>query len=345
MEVVGNKRVVYEFGKFVLDPKERTLLADGVPVHLAPKEFETLLLFVEHNGHALTKDEMMSAVWHDSFVDESNLARQISRLRKIFNTNGDRFIETLPKHGYRFTADLRLRLIEPEDQVILEKRTVKRLTYELENEIEPDRPALPPARTPLLTRPRLALVVVMLLGLTFVALYYRNSLFGSKATPIDPYAPVRLTDNPLDDSNPDWTRDGRIRFVRYFSDNHVEIWSMRPDGSEQEPIKMPEGKQIFIWSPDGQKILYTKRDDNSKVYHSNVDGSGEILLPFRGGGWSPDSKMITYRQRVSGNNFDIFTYAVETGQIRNVTNHDSFDSDPSFSPDGKRLVFVSVRDG
>src|SRR5215467_2254582 len=106
MEIAGNKGVIYEFGKFVLDPNERTLLADGVPIHLPAKEFDTLLLLVEHNGHALTKEEMISAIWQDAFVEESNLAKQISRLRKILNTNGERYIETLPKHGYRFSAEL-----------------------------------------------------------------------------------------------------------------------------------------------------------------------------------------------------------------------------------------------
>src|SRR5688572_2479897 len=106
MERLEKKRFIYEFGKFLLDPHEKILLADGVPIHLPAKEFETLLLLVENNGRALTKSEMIAALWPDTFVEESNLAKQISKLRKIFNTNGDRFIETLPKHGYRFSADL-----------------------------------------------------------------------------------------------------------------------------------------------------------------------------------------------------------------------------------------------
>ena len=98
MEVIGNRYVIYEFGRFVLDPKERTLFENGVPIHLPAKEFDTLLLLVEHNGHALAKEEMMSALWHDSFVEESNLAKQISRLRKVFNTDNAVLLETLPKH-------------------------------------------------------------------------------------------------------------------------------------------------------------------------------------------------------------------------------------------------------
>ena len=342
VEVIGNKWVVYEFGKFVLDPKERTLLADGVPIHLRAKEFDTLLLLVEHNGHLLTKEEMMAALWQNSFVEESNLARQISQLRKIFNTDEEQFIETLPKHGYRFTAELRRTIVEPEDEIVLEKRTVKRVTFAIENELEAERLALPPAKKTVFSLTRIAvLLLIAVAGVGLVTWYF--VLRGPPA--VDPYAPVRLTDNPLDDTAPSWTREGRIRFYRILPDNHVEVWSMQADGSGQEPVKMPDGKRIFIWSPDGQKIQYVKNEDNSRVYLSNADGSGERQLPFRGGGLSADSKLITYHQRLSGDNFEIFTYAIETGEVRNVTNHDSFDADPSFSPDGKRIVFASSREG
>jgi TolB-like protein/DNA-binding SARP family transcriptional activator len=125
MEKVENKEFVYEFGKFVLDPKGKTLFSDGKPIHLPAKEFETLLLLVENNHKALSKEEMMGALWRDSFVEESNLAKQISRLRKILNSDGEQFIETLPKHGYRFSADLRLTIPVEEEPPILERRPLK----------------------------------------------------------------------------------------------------------------------------------------------------------------------------------------------------------------------------
>lgn len=136
METAENKKFAYEFGKFALDPQEKTLFADGVPVHLPAKEFETLLLLVENNGRALSKKEMMAAVWQDAFVEEGNLAKQISRLRKIFNRDGTNLIETLHKHGYRFSADLRLVANEPDAPVIVEKRTVTRLTVAYQEEDE-----------------------------------------------------------------------------------------------------------------------------------------------------------------------------------------------------------------
>jgi len=340
MEVVENKRVVYEFGRFVLDPGERTLFADGVPLHLPAKEFDTLLILVEHNGHALSKDEMMSAIWHDSFVDESNLARQISRLRKLLNTNGESYIETLPKYGYRFTADLHRALVESENEVLLERRTVKRLTFAVEDEVAER--ALPPAKSPWLRSWIVAVLLISVIGVGFLTWYYMSR---SGAAPIDPYAPVRLTDNPNDDSNPVWTKDGHIRFVRIYPDNHSEVLTMNPDGTDQILVKMPEGKHILGWSPDEQKVVYLRTTDPSQRYLSNADGSGEVLLPFHPGAWSPDSRFLAFHRRVEGSNFDIFLYTIETGEIRNLTNNEAFDVDPSFSPDGKKIVFASSRDG
>src|SRR5687768_12502110 len=144
METAENKNFIYQFGKFVLDPQEKTLFSEGAPLHLPAKEFETLLLLVENNGKALTKEEMMQAIWQDAFVEESNLAKQISRLRKIFNRDGEQLIETLPKYGYRFSADVS-QIFEPDGETILAKRTVKRLTVRVENKIED---ALPPLALP-----------------------------------------------------------------------------------------------------------------------------------------------------------------------------------------------------
>lgn len=144
METAENKRFVYEFGRFLLDPREKTLFVDGKAIRLPAKEFETLLLLVENNGRALSKEEMMAAVWQDAFVEEANLAKQISRLRKIFNSGGEKLIETLPKHGYRFSADVN-QILKPAEETVLEKRTVKRLTVSVAQELDKSPPLLPAA--------------------------------------------------------------------------------------------------------------------------------------------------------------------------------------------------------
>ena len=104
-------RHCYEFGPFRLDPSERQLLRAGQVMPLTPKVFDTLLLFVENNNLLLTKDEMIGRLWPDSFVEESNLAQNVSMLRRALGEqpNGKPYIETVPKRGYRFTAEVLLR--------------------------------------------------------------------------------------------------------------------------------------------------------------------------------------------------------------------------------------------
>lgn len=99
----------YEFGPFRLDPAERLLLRQNVPVTLTPKVFDILLMFVRNRGRALEKEAFMREIWPDSFVEEGSLNRNVSTLRKALGDGrgGHRFIETIPKHGYRFVAEVR----------------------------------------------------------------------------------------------------------------------------------------------------------------------------------------------------------------------------------------------
>jgi DNA-binding winged helix-turn-helix (wHTH) protein/TolB-like protein len=98
----------YEFGPFRLDVAERLLLRDGELIPLTPKVFDTLLLLIENRGQALERQELLRKLWPDAFVDEGNLSQNISILRKALgdNTDGYRYIETLPKRGYRFVAEV-----------------------------------------------------------------------------------------------------------------------------------------------------------------------------------------------------------------------------------------------
>jgi TolB-like protein/DNA-binding winged helix-turn-helix (wHTH) protein/Tfp pilus assembly protein PilF len=127
----------YEFGVFRLDPVERVLLRQGEPLPLAPKVFETLLLLVRNNGHIVEREELISKLWADSFVEEGNLTYTISILRKtlIEASGGSTFIETVPKRGYRFKAIVR-EVEDSQTQVVIEKHTTASLIIE-ESDSEP----------------------------------------------------------------------------------------------------------------------------------------------------------------------------------------------------------------
>jgi len=100
---------IYEFGAFRLDVAEHSLSEDGKPVALKPKVFETLVLLVRNAGHLLPKQELMSRLWPDAVVDETNLNRNVWLIRRALGGNGESadYIETVPRVGYRFVGDVR----------------------------------------------------------------------------------------------------------------------------------------------------------------------------------------------------------------------------------------------
>src|SRR5882724_4734403 len=97
---------LYAFGSYRLDSVERVLRRDGQPVTLPPKDLETLLVLVERAGHIVEKEELLEKVWPGVFVEEGNLARHIFNLRQLLgdSPDGRKYIETIPKRGYRFVA-------------------------------------------------------------------------------------------------------------------------------------------------------------------------------------------------------------------------------------------------
>lgn len=122
----------YGFGAFRLDTENRLLWRAGKRVPLTPKEFELLLMFVENAGRVLGKEDLLEAVWKDSFVEESTLARNISWLRKKLlaeDAGAAQLIETVPKRGYRFLPDVIVIESSP-SALVVEEHTVQRVRIE-----------------------------------------------------------------------------------------------------------------------------------------------------------------------------------------------------------------------
>ena len=98
----------YQFGPFRLDAAQGLLSTSAGEITLPPKAFDTLRVLVESAGVVLTKRELLDRVWPDTFVDENNLAQNISLVRKALG-NVDPSVEdvqTIPRRGYRFVANV-----------------------------------------------------------------------------------------------------------------------------------------------------------------------------------------------------------------------------------------------
>jgi TolB-like protein/DNA-binding winged helix-turn-helix (wHTH) protein len=139
-------KTIYEFGSFRLDVRQHLLTHKGEAVPLAPKAFETLLVLVENSGQVLSKEQLMERIWPETFVEEGNLALNISVLRKALGKSPDRqpYIETFPRRGYRFITSVQLLEDEAAD-LIIQEHSKSRII--LEHETQESAPQLDSAHS------------------------------------------------------------------------------------------------------------------------------------------------------------------------------------------------------
>src|SRR5947209_4102003 len=99
---------LYKFGGYCLDVEERVLRRGDEPLTLPPKDLETLIVLVQRAGHIVEKEELLEKVWPGVFIEEGNLSRRIFNLRQVLGdgSDGQKYIETIPRRGYRFVAEI-----------------------------------------------------------------------------------------------------------------------------------------------------------------------------------------------------------------------------------------------
>src|SRR6185436_17202420 len=124
----GQIRHFYEFGPFRIDTVNRLLLCNGEPVSVKAKAVETLLLLVQHSGEVVEKEELMKQLWPDSFVEEANLTQTIYMLRKALGEG--QYIETIPRRGYRFVAEVKDWEDSAADVLVIREKTRTSLSFE-----------------------------------------------------------------------------------------------------------------------------------------------------------------------------------------------------------------------
>jgi Tol biopolymer transport system component/DNA-binding winged helix-turn-helix (wHTH) protein len=326
--------MVYEFGSFALDMAKRQLARHGEGITLAPKTFDLLLLLLESNGRALSKTELIQALWPDTIVEEANLSFQISTLRKALGEDGAKWIETIPKHGYRFSGRVARR--EGDTAAARGEETLSPaakshgiyLIWALVVAIgatttiwlvkrQPSTGSRPQNPQPLTSHAG----VQQHPSLSPDGSQVANSWDGPDEDNFDIYVklvgpgePIRLTTNPAMDVDPAWSPDGRqIAFIRFASTLRGSIFLIPAlKGAERKlaDVAITAEASRLSWSPNGRTLAF-----GGKL---NESGSPGIWL------LSVDGSAPPHRITTAGE-------------------YPPFDFSPAFSPDGRYLAFVRAR--
>jgi Tol biopolymer transport system component/DNA-binding winged helix-turn-helix (wHTH) protein len=366
-------RHLYEFGPFRLDATERLLLRDQQHIPLTPKAFETLLVLVEHGGHVIDKDELMKKVWPDTFVEEVNLAKNVSSLRKILGAEqSEHYIETIPKRGYRFVAGVREVWAEEESPATQHDVSSPHYQWDAEVGVQPNgKPVFEisdmvgaksvvmasSARRSVASRIGLPIVflsigAIVAIGVWFVMLRPRSK----PSAPLLKITP--LTSLPGNEDQAAFSPDGnQIAFVwNGEKEDNSDIY-VKMVGAEQ-PLRLtanPAPDTDPAWSPDARYIAFLRQSaESGAVFLVPSLGGAERKLadvfPYRpvviGNtlSYSPDGKLLAVPDKSSQQQpFSIFSISIETGEKTKLTSPSAGslgDFFPAFSPDQKTLAFV-----
>ncbi|MGB6547077.1 MAG: winged helix-turn-helix domain-containing protein [Candidatus Acidiferrales bacterium] len=339
----------YRFDGVEIDVSSFRVLKAGQPVAVEPKALSVLIFLVENRGRLVEKRSLIDAVWNETFVTENVLTRAVAQLRRVLGDDAKeaRYIETVPTRGYRFIA--KVEISEDGDAIADRPEAAREDSARL------------PTRSRRSSR-RYAIAAAALLGAVAVAAIV-FSVVRRQAAP--PHLQI-LRETQLTTSNgltlcPSFSPDatamaysadhgkGYEIFVRQLSLGGQEVQITSDGGQNTEPA----------WSPDGKLI----------AYYSNVRG-GIWLIPALGGtsrkltdfgsdpSWSRDGRWITFQSGAS-NDLAAFGAGVfppstiwvvrpDGAGIRQITEAGKPEGGhgaPSWSPDGKHIVFVAAQFG
>jgi Tol biopolymer transport system component/DNA-binding winged helix-turn-helix (wHTH) protein len=277
----------YEFGDFRLDPAAKTLFCQNKPVALTPKVFDTLQFLVEHAGRLLEKDELMQNIWHDRFVEESNLTFNIKMLRRALQDDAHhpRFIETVPRRGYRFIAQV--------------KQISTPLPLTTGNDALPVGP-VPQGQNKFYWAIPIALILLAGAAVTGTWIWQRRT--AAKAPILSAAFKSRKLSN-TGSVHALITPDGKYVAYTNESGGKQSIWLRQMETSENIQI-VPPGDVSFLGlaiSHDGNALYFVRRDRTDQIsaaiYRVMTFGGIPVKIADGSEGWisvSPDDKQVSF---------------------------------------------------
>lgn len=293
----------YAFGSFVADTVTRRLWREGQLVPITAKTFDVLVVLLEHRDRLVTKDELLDRVWPDTAVQENNLTRQVSSLRRALGQRPDQvdYILTVPGHGYRFVASAQ-ELRELPRELREANGAHAPLPRESESDLiddvaanhgPPSQPLSQPSSWPLRVLGGIAAVVV---AVTMGVLLFRSS----DVAPQGRRTLHRVTyDDPFLPREASWAPDGQSIVFVSNRDGKADLWKQHIGDADPVRLTTSEAnKSQPEWSPDGRSIVFRSERDGGGLYIIPADGGSERMVSSFGyePRWSPDSSQILFKR-------------------------------------------------
>jgi Tol biopolymer transport system component/DNA-binding winged helix-turn-helix (wHTH) protein len=369
----------YEFDRFRIDLTERALLCEGQFVPLTQKAFEVLLALVERRNGIVSKEELMAKVWPDTFVEESNLTQNIYTLRKALGQtpDGEGYIVTVPRRGYRFAASVR-EVAEGERQQSEPASTNLDVNLAAKSnavvsaepivlgaaQINESGESLT-AREATVSKPSLAVrlsphalkilsAAVLLIVAASVAWFIIQKNRGANPSIYMSVAALTTAGNVLTAAiSPDGA------YVAYATSENADrsaLWIEQLSTSTRRAIIPPAEHRYYAltFTPDGGHVYYvadTKESPRRSVYRVSVlGGPSKRLFENINAAvtFSPDGSKVALRRAVDVRRAIILSAADADGgnekEIASIRYPELF-YDPTWSPDGKMIACAAGNPG
>ncbi len=331
-------RTIFEFNGFLLDSGEQRFQNDGNDIVLPPRVFAVLKVFLENPGQLVSNDELMQAVWKETFVEEGNIRYCVHSLRKIL---GNGHIETVPKRGYRFTADVQAYTADEFIRKFAVAPVEETQRRDLSIRVEPK-------------HKRIGFAALVALGVLFLFLRVPS---GGEDPPI--FQPSReLQYDRITASGRAFfvglSRDDQhAAYVVHTEDNRYSLVLHNLPSSSETTIIAPQELQIFNiqFSPDGKYIYYSAHNAASRLAVFRIPLYGGPPQMITDGlahcfSISPDGEWLAFYNRIPEANVHELNVcrSGDCSKHRTVTTRGDgsgfviWGASPSWSPDGTKLL-------